>query len=220
MSIFPLLTRPVVVPVVSAANFMPAELHAAYVLGNEAGDTEFLFRYDMNGAFYDAEFANATEVDQSLSMGADIVLGERDRRRRAVDTAFFVGSHRETNFDPDDGVARDVAIDVGGEPVIEDVSDRFSYKASGVQGHFTHTLGRVTWALDLRFERDEYERTENVANYDQDYFLYGSRDRFRRQRRHAASFGLRQYRTAIRRAARARSDGRAARHEPGTEVHP
>jgi tetratricopeptide (TPR) repeat protein len=188
--------RPVVVPVVSAANFMPAELHAAYVLGNEAGDTEFLFRYDMNGAFYDAEFANATEVDQSLSMGADIVLGERDRRRRAVDTAFFVGSHRETNFDPDDGVARDVAIDVGGEPVIEDVSDRFSYKASGVQGHFTHTLGRVTWALDLRFERDEYERTENVANYDQDYFYTGVEIDFDVNAVMLLRFGLRQYRTA------------------------
>ena len=93
-------------PVVQAASFMPAELHAAYVLGNEAGDTEFLFRYDMDGAFYDAEFSNATEVDQRFSMGANIVLGERERRRRTVETEFFVSGHHETNFDPDNGLER------------------------------------------------------------------------------------------------------------------
>ena len=188
--------QPLVTPVVHSASFMPAELHAAYVLENEAGDTEFLFRYDMNGAFYDAEFSNATEVDQRLSMGADIVLGEADRRRRAVDTAFFVGSHRETNFDPDDGLARDIeVVDVNGEIVTEDISDRFAYKAAGVQGHFTHTLGRVTWGFDLMFERDQYETTELVANFDHDYFYTGVDIHYDFSDVMALNFGLRQYRT-------------------------
>src|SRR5262245_12607428 len=129
-------TQPLVTPVVQSASFMPAELHALYVLDNESGDTEFKFRYDLNGAFYETEFSNATEVDQTLSMGADIVLGERDRRRRSVDTAFFVGTHSETNFDPDDGLARDIVTVVNGQNVIEDLSERFSYNAAGVQGHF------------------------------------------------------------------------------------
>jgi hypothetical protein len=154
--------QPLVTPVVHSASFVPAELHAAYALGNEAGDTEFLFRYDLEGAFYAEEFANATELDQRLSLGADIVLGERERRRRFVETAFFVGSHRETNFDPDDGLARDVDG--------EDIADRFSYRAAGIEGMFTQTLGRVTWGFDLSFERNEYERTEAVANFDHDFF--------------------------------------------------
>ena len=157
--------QPLVTPVVQSASFMPAELHALYALDNESGDTEFKFRYDMNGAFYDAEFSNATEVDQTLSMGADIVLGETERRRRSVDTAFFVGTHTETNFDPDDGLARDIVTIVNGQPVVEDISDRFSYKDAGVRGRFVHTLGRITWGLDLRFERDEYDPTEAVANF-------------------------------------------------------
>lgn len=180
-------TQPLVTPVVHSATFMPAELHAAYAIGNEAGDTEFLFRYDMDGAFYDEEFSNATEVDQRVSMGADILLGERGRRRRAVETAFFVSSHDETNFDPDNGLARDIDG--------EEIADRFSYRASGVEGRFTHTLGRVTWALDLRFERDEYARTEPVANFDRDFFYtrvdidYALRDVT------TLRFGFRQYRT-------------------------
>jgi tetratricopeptide (TPR) repeat protein len=157
--------QPTVTPVVQSATFMPAELHAVYVLDNESGDTEFLFRYDLDGAFYDAEFSNANEIDQRLSMGADIVLGERERRRRTVDTEFYVSSHDETNYDPDDGLRRDIDGD--------DLSDRFSYKSSGVRGEFAHTLGRITWGFDLRLERDEYGRTEPVANFDHDYFYTG-----------------------------------------------
>jgi tetratricopeptide (TPR) repeat protein len=188
-------TQPLVTPVVHSASFMPAELHALYALDNESGDTEFKFRYDMNGAFYDAEFSNATEVDQTLSMGADIVLGERDRRRRSVDTAFFVGTHSETNFDPDDGLARDIVTVVNGQNVIEDISDRFSYKAAGVHGHFVHELGRVTWGFDLRFERDEYERTEAVANFDHDFFYTGVNIDYDFSDVMTLSAGLRQYRT-------------------------
>jgi tetratricopeptide (TPR) repeat protein len=187
--------QPLVTPVATSASFVPAQLRAAYVLENESGDTEFLFRYDMEGAFYDAELSNATEVDQRLSMGADILLGESERRRRAVDTAFFVSTHRETNFDPDDGLARDVDVVIAGQTVTEDVSDRFAYKAAGVQGSFTHTLGRVTWGFDLRFERDEYERTELVANFDHDYFFTGVDIHYDFSDVMALNLGLRQYRT-------------------------
>ena len=188
-------TQPLVTPVVHSASFVPAELHALYVLENEPGDTEFLFRYDLDGAFYDAEFSNATEVDQSLSMGADIVLGESDRRRRTVDTAFFVATHDETNVDPDDGLARDIVRQVNGQNVTEDLSDRFAYRAAGVHGEFVHTLGRVTWRLNLRFERDEYERTEAVANFDHDFFYTGVDIDYDFSDVMALRFGVRQYRT-------------------------
>jgi tetratricopeptide (TPR) repeat protein len=188
--------QPTVTPVVQAASFMPAELHAAYILGNEAGDTEFEFRYDLDGAFYDAEFSNANVVDQRFAMGADIVLGERppsgttkgrDRRRRTVDTEFFVATHSETNYDPDNGLQRDVDGD--------DLSDRFSYKGSGIRGQFEQTLGRVTWGFDLRFERDEYGRTEPVANFDHDYFYTGVDIDYAFSDVMTLRLGLRNYRT-------------------------
>ncbi len=153
---------PLVTPVAHAGSFMPVELHAAYVLGNESGDTDFSFRYDLDGDFYGTELANATVVDQRLMMGADIVLGERERRSRLLDTGFFVRTHRETNFNPDDGLARDIDG--------EDISERFSYKAAGVRGEFAHRLGVWGWGFMLTAERREYERATAVANYDHDYF--------------------------------------------------
>jgi hypothetical protein len=165
--------QPLVTPAPQSASFMPAELTVAYLLGNESGDTAFRFGYDLDGDFYDAEFANASRVDQRLSMGADIVLGERERRRRAVATSFYARTHREANFDHDDGLERDITVLVNGLPVVEDIGDRFSYKASGVAGVFEHELGRWTWGFDMRFERREYERTQFVANFDQEYFYTG-----------------------------------------------
>jgi hypothetical protein len=162
--------QPLVVPVPQAATFMPLAVRAAYVLGNESGDTDFEFRYDLDGDFYAEEFSAATVVDQRVSMGADIELGARERRRRALETAFFMRSHRETNFDPDDGLGRQIVADVNGATVVEDVSDRFSYQAAGVEGEFSHTLGRWGWGFEMRFERREYDRTELVANFDHEYF--------------------------------------------------
>jgi len=156
-------TQPLVTPVPQSATFMPAELHAAYVMQNASRDTDFRFAYDVAGAFYGDEFANATEVDQRFSMGADILLGERESRRRDVATAFFVRTHSETNFDPDDGLGREVNG--------EDISERFSYAASGVEGTFGHRLGRWRWGFDMHFERREYEPTVEVANFDHDYFF-------------------------------------------------
>jgi len=141
----------------------------------------------MAGAFYDAEFSNANELDQRFSMGADIVLGERERRRRTVDTEFYVSSHHETNYDPDDGLERDIDGD--------SISDRFSYKGSGVRGEFAQTLGRITWSFDLRFERDEYGRTEPVANFDHDYFHTAVDIDYAFSDATTLHLGLRQYRT-------------------------
>jgi hypothetical protein len=165
--------QPLVTPEPRSASFMPVELAAAYVLGNESGDTAFRVGYDLDGDFYDTEFANASRVDQRVSMGAAIVLGERERRRRTVETSFYARTHRQANFDPDDGLDRDITVLVNGLPVVEDIGDRFSYKASGVEGVFGHEVGRWTWGFDMRFERREYERTELVANFDQEYFYTG-----------------------------------------------
>lgn len=165
--------QPVVTPEPQSASFMPVELAAAYVIGNESGDTAFRIGYDLDGDFYDTAFTNASRVDQRLSMGADIVLGERERRRRAVETSFYARTHRQGNFDPDDGLDRDITVLVGGVPVVEDIGDRFSFKAAGIDGVFEHEIGRWNWGLDMRFERREYERTALVANFDQDYFYTG-----------------------------------------------
>jgi tetratricopeptide (TPR) repeat protein len=176
---------PTVTPVVQSASFTPVDLLAAYSLHNEAGDTDFRFAYVLDADFYPSEFANANRISQRFSMGADILLGERERRRRELQSAFFVRQHQETNFDPDTGLEREING--------EDISDRFSYQASGVEGEFDHRLGAWRWALDMRFERREYDAMPLVANYDHDY--YYTAVSFEREIKSATTltFGVRRY---------------------------
>ena len=178
--------RPTVVPVPQASSFMPVDLAAGYTLHNEKGDTDFQFLYALDGDFYPAEFSNATRVSQRFSIGADLKLGEREHRRRTLQSAFFVRDHRETNFDPDTGIDREIDG--------EDLADRFSYVASGMESTFRHRLGRWQWGFDLGFERRSYERVEDVASYGHDY-LHGTLSiDYALNEATSLSLGLRKYR--------------------------
>jgi hypothetical protein len=180
--------QPLVTPVVQAASFVPVDLAAAYVLHNEAGDTDFEFSYALDGDFYSGEFANADRIAQRFAIGADIVLGERELRRRALQTAFFVRDHDEKSFDPDTGVNREIDGD--------SIAERLGYAASGVEGRFDHRLGRWRWGFDMRFERREYEAVPTVANYDHDHSFTAVAIDYEFSDALTLSAGLRRYRRA------------------------
>jgi len=152
--------QPLVTPVVQSASFMPLDLLAEYVLFNEAGDTDFNFTYVLNGDFYGSEFSNANQISQRFELGADIEMGRR--KNIDLDSAFFVRDHRESNFDPDDGLDRDING--------VDISQRYSYGAAGIRSDFGHTIGRWTWGFNLRFERRQYDDTPLVQNYDHELY--------------------------------------------------
>ncbi len=153
---------PLVTPVVYSAGFMPVDLAAAYVLPNEAEDTEFIFAYTMNGDFYDSEFSNANRIAQRISIGADIDLAAQENRRRSLNSAFFVRTHDETNFNPDDGLDR-----AGNSP---DFADRLAWRGAGIRVDYSHEIGRFLFGFDLNYERRQYEELLLIPNYDQDYY--------------------------------------------------
>jgi hypothetical protein len=157
-----------------------------YVLPNEAQDTEFIFVYRLDGDFYDTEFSNANRVSQRFSIGADIELDSKDDRRRWLDSAFFVRSHEETNFDPDDGLDR----------VLNgtDVSDRFEYRSAGTEVEYGHEFGRWDFGFDLNFERRQYKDTPLLPNYDHELFDTALGLGYRLNEKTGLSFDLRRYR--------------------------
>lgn len=187
--------QPLVTPVIQSAPYLPLDALVRYALHNEAGDTDFLFSYRLDGNFYQGDFSNANEVRQRAEVGADIVLADQGTRRRALDSAFFVESNEETNFDPDDGLNRDI----GGV----DISQRFSYRGAGIRGGYEQRIGDWTWGADGRFERRQYQRTQIVDSYDHDLYFARGWVEYRFSDRMGLSASLRQYRRAY--------DQRAAR---------
>jgi hypothetical protein len=141
---------------------MPVDLVASYVMPNEAGDTEFAFGYVLNGDFYDSEFSNANRVSQRFSIGADIDLKSKDGRRRRLDSSFYVRTHDEANFNPDDGLDRTL--------IGTDLADRFAYRGAGIAADYVHERGRFLFGFDVNYERRQYEDAGLLPNYDHDYY--------------------------------------------------
>ena len=178
--------QPTVTPVVYSAGFLPVDVVAQYVMENEAGDTDFIFGYRMNGDFYDAEFSNANRVSQRFDIGADIVLGEKAKRRRTVQSAFFLRSQAETNFDPDSGLDRSIGS--------VDLSDRYSYRAAGVEGEFGHEIGAWYWGLEMQLEKRIHEDLTPIQNNDHEFFFSAATVEYAFSEKTTLSFGMRRYR--------------------------
>lgn len=118
-------------------------------------------------------------------MGADIDLAGESQRPRRLGSAFYVTTHDETNFDPDDGIDRQING--------TDISDRYTYRGAGVETDFAHTLGRWTYGLDLRLEGRQYQRAPLVASYDHNLLFARARLGYSIGARTTLDFGLLKY---------------------------
>lgn len=157
--------QPMIDPVVQSGTFMPIELEASYRLyGDEKND--FIFGYTLDGDFYlDSELNNANEIHQELSFGADVTFDAEAERSRSLLSQFIFGHHIERNFDPDNGLEREV------DGV--DVSDRFSYQSWGPVAKYKHKLGKYGYGFKLATEMRAYEETELVPSHNHNFFLLG-----------------------------------------------
>lgn len=157
--------QPLVTPEPLAAAYLPVTMIGEYTIPSEAGDTDFYFRYRLDGEYYSDDLAN-DESNQRLDIGADIVLGERDTGKRTLRSAFFLTRHYQRDFDPDNGLDREV--------LGFDISERFYYRGGGIDGDFDHSIGKWRWGLDMHFERRSHERVPIVAKYDNEFYLLGA----------------------------------------------
>jgi tetratricopeptide (TPR) repeat protein len=179
--------RPLVTPVPITATSMPVNLLAEYVLHNEAGDSDFVFGYRLDGDYYSKSELAHSEFTQELRMGADLDLGARANRKRTFEPALFVIRHNQGNFDLDSGADRDIED--------FDVSSRFVYTSAGLEAEFAHTLGAWRWGFDMRAERRDYERTPILASYDQELYRVGASISYEINDATAVSFGMHSSRT-------------------------
>jgi hypothetical protein len=154
--------QPLVTPEPVATTYTPVDVTADYRFRNEAGDSDFVVGYQFDGDYFDDEFAN-DEVTQRLYFGADLMLGEHERRSRSLRPGMFVVQHYQRNFDPDNGIDRDIDG--------LDVALLYSYKAAGMNAEFAHSLRAWQWGFDLHLERREHERAPPVPNFDNELYL-------------------------------------------------
>ena len=159
--------EPVIVPVEQASAFMPVTLGARYQV-NAYENEGFFGAYRLDGRYYqDQEIESANEYLHELSFGSEYFRRdeERDRERRLY-SAFRIGQRDQVYYDRNDGEPR-FANDV-------DVSDRFRYVRYGPELAFRQFNGRLGFGIRGRAELWNYERVEEVPEYDHEFLLLGT----------------------------------------------
>lgn len=162
--------RPLIVPDVQEGFFVPVSLSAKYSVQSFEHES-FFAAYRFGGRFYqDAALTNANEYLHQLSFGSEYERHEENRTRR-IYSAFTVAQHDEVFFDRDTGTGREVnAIDI---------EDRFNYLRYGPEFLFRQSYKRLSLGARGKAQIWNYEDTEEVPEYDHEYFLFGLNAQYR-----------------------------------------
>lgn len=160
----------IVVPVVQSGTFIPVTVGAKYSI-NSFEHESFFGRYRLDGHFYqDSDLKNADEYIQEFAFGSDY-RRKRENRESIVSSAFTVAQHKETYFDPDDGVERS-RNGVG-------IGDRLSYLRYGPEIMTRQSWQKFSFNLWAKAQLWNYEKTAEVPEYDHEYFRVGSQVQYK-----------------------------------------
>lgn len=156
-----------VIPVVQEGEFVHLDVKArARYPSSKRSGTIFTFKYRGVADYYvDPEQSNANEYSQRFSFDAVMPVGDSLKSSKVFTNYMFLGSNREINFDPDNGLGR---ISGG-----EDLSDRWNYSNFGLTTGFNHRFTKLGYGIDARVELRDYDEVLNVADYDYEQFLGG-----------------------------------------------
>ena len=161
---------PLITPVVQDGFFIPVSLNAKYSV-NSFEHESFFGSYRYGGRFYqDKELSNANEFLHELAFGSEYKRTEGTRTRRMY-SAFAIAQHNEVYYDRDTGGSRTVNA--------VDIEDRFNYLRFGPEIVFRQSHERLTIGARGIAQLWDYEDTEEVPQYDHEYFLLGANVQYR-----------------------------------------
>ncbi len=161
---------PLIVPEVQQGFFIPVSMSAIYAV-NSFEHESFFGAYRFGGRFYqDEALKNGDEYLHELSFGTEYKRREENRTRR-IYSAFRIAEHNEVYYDRD----------TGGERLVNDVdiTDRFNYFRYGPEFSFRQSYDRLAIGTRLKAQLWNYENTEEVPEYDHEYFLVGLNAQYR-----------------------------------------
>lgn len=151
-------------PLVQSGSFVPVRLGAKYLI-NSFENESFFLRYRGEGRFYSGEeLANANEYSNEIGIGTEY-RKERGERLSRLFSAFTIAGHDETFYDPDTGESR--LIDE------VDVDDRYSYLRYGPEIWTRQSWERFSLRLWGKAQLWNYENTDEVPEYDHEFFRAG-----------------------------------------------
>ncbi|MEW6645961.1 MAG: hypothetical protein AB1450_02015 [Pseudomonadota bacterium] len=162
-------TIPVAVtPVTRSGMFMPVSLDLEYD-GRGSKKFGFVGSYSFDGDFYaDSDTKNANEYNHKVSAGAEFLLKSKGRREDTIRVEPYYVVHDKTYFNRDTG--DQMVSNLG-----TDLSDRYSYKLTGLMVELKRETTRIQHSIHLEMATRDYVEPTSTAfdSYDHDYFRVG-----------------------------------------------
>ena len=163
---------PVVTPTVQSGAYMPIDLKVKYKI-NVFDFEGFFGSYRLAGRYYqDKELENGNEYIHEISFGNEYERNnEETGRSRRLYSAFRIAQSDEVYYDPDDGSARTLGT--------TDLENRFDYLRYGPELTFRQGWNRLALGLRIKGQLWNYEKTEDVPEYDHEYFYFSGFAQYR-----------------------------------------
>jgi len=162
--------QPVVTPNVQEGTYIPVNLYAKYQV-NSLENEGFFGVYRLGGRYYqDKNLSNANEYLHELGFGSEYRRRKESRERR-VYSAFKIAQHKETYYDRDTGIERNVGGVV--------IGDRMSYVRYGPEFWMRETFGKFSIGGHAKGQLWNYEETLAVPEYDHEYWEVGASAQYR-----------------------------------------
>ena len=163
---------PVVTPTVQSGAYMPIDLKVKYKI-NVFDFEGFFGSYRLAGRYYqDKELENGNEYIHEISFGNEYERNnEETGRSRRLYSAFRIAQSDEVYYDPDDGSARTLGT--------TDLENRLDYLRYGPELTFRQGWNRLALGLRIKGQLWNYEKTEDVPEYDHEYFYFSGFAQYR-----------------------------------------
>jgi hypothetical protein len=156
--------NPVITPDEQSGFFIPLGLNAT--LNQKLAKSVMLKgEYDFEGTKYNGtKLENADEYDHLLRLGGEFTLKSTNLRSSHIYAGFRLQDHQQTYADRDTGEEKTTSVGA------ENISDQYSYTASGVELGYDYTK-KQNWDLeiDYRQENRDYSTTPPNSSPQQDH---------------------------------------------------
>jgi hypothetical protein len=143
--------------------------------------------YRFSGDLYiDSDFSNANNLSHKIRLGDEYTVKKNKAGSDTLYVGLLISSVKDQYVDRDSGLDQTTSAAV-------DVSDRYSYNATGIEAAYKSNTGKIKYALKFKLINRDYDDPVVISQYDNTYMSLGGDVKFRLSKPSKLKLAVRHY---------------------------